>query len=64
MIRAYGKKEVAKWCDVVPSAVNNWVNRYSDYPKPVSEIVSGNVVFQGWSLEQKEEWLRWMKGIS
>lgn len=49
-----GLSEIAQLAGVTTAAVNNWKNRYNDFPDPVAELKAG-VVF---NKEQIEAWLR------
>lgn len=49
-----GLSEIAQMAGVTTAAVNNWKNRYNDFPVPVAELKAG-VVF---NKEQIETWLR------
>lgn len=49
-----GLSEIAKLANTSTAAVNNWINRYSDFPSPVSQIQAGKF----YNCSQVESWLR------
>lgn len=49
-----GLYEVAEMANVRPSAVANWRNRFSDFPKPIADLKSGPVFLRA----QIQAWLR------
>ena len=49
-----GLSEIAQIAYVTTAAVNNWRNRYRDFPAPVAELKAGMV----FDKEQVEAWLR------
>lgn len=62
------KTEIAQVAGVANSAVNNWVARYDDFPKPAVVSLSGRTKL--WDIAKIVEWLhsrgkeadrKWMK---
>lgn len=49
-----GLHEIADMAKVRPSAVANWRNRFSDFPKPVADLKSGPI----FRRVQIKAWLR------